>query len=555
MPPSHVGDMHSEEDTIQCKAAPKQLDSAEHHVDYIISTAPPPSTGQTEQRKAVTKTAGGAAIAGLGDLISAILRYITNVIMTHLVTQSIYGIFVETYTVVLVAGYASKLGLDSATVRFLSRYRAKGKRAQAAGLIRFATTLALLSGLISAALFYFLSSILAHAVYHKDLYILPFKEATLLIPLIGIQLVLASGLQALRVIKWKVYVDRLIQPAVTLVLLVVFYLFGLRLEALILGTICGFLASTLTGHFLLRKAAKQFIRDAPPQYEPKLWVRFAFPMFFNSMIRNILNSTDVLFLGAFAVTSQIGLYGAADRVSYFVVAPLIALNVIFSPIIAEYHARNQHKQLATMFKVVTKWSLTLSWPIFLCCLIFHDPILGIFGEKYTSADLVLIILAFGNLVDAGVGSVNYLLVMTGRPRIILINTVTTVIVNITLALVLIPRFGIIGAASAAALTVTILNLVGLIEVYCIMKIHPYRWDMLKPLIAGGVASNVGLKVMPLIHVGYGHFAIFGALILVGLFGIAYIFVLILLRFSEEDMMVIEMVYSRFGKKILTKQYK
>ncbi|HLG60491.1 MAG TPA: oligosaccharide flippase family protein [Ktedonosporobacter sp.] len=529
--------------------APKRSGRRQDYQDNnLISTSTRLITQQTDRLRAVKRTASGATIAGVGDIIAAILRYITNVVMTHLVAQSIYGIFIETYTVVLVIGYASKLGLDSAIVRFLSNYRAKGEKARAAGLIRFATTLALVSGLLCAGLFYLSSSILARVVYHRDGYILPFKEAALLIPLIGLQLVLASGLQALRAIKWKVYVDRLIQPAITLLLLLLFYWLGLRLEALILATICGFVASTFTGEWLLRRAARNFIQDAVPRYEQKQWMRFAFPMFFNSMIRNVLNSTDVLFLGAFVATSQVGLYGAADRVSYFVVAPLIALNVIFSPIIAEYHARNEHKPLATMFKVVTKWSLTLSWPVFLCCLVFHNAILGVFGDHYTAGGLVLITLALGNLVDAGVGSVNYLLTMTGRPRIILINTVGTVTVNITLALLLIPRFGVMGAALAAALTVMLLNGVGLMEVYWIMKIHPYRRDMWKPLLAGALTAIFGWMLLPIVHTGSGHLAILGALILVASFVLVYIALLAMLGFSEEDRIVFEMASARLRKK-------
>lgn len=549
MPPSPAGNDYPAENSLSINPVPETREGQQDQQGGEMNSPSTRSIVQWSARQnAVKKTAGGAAIAGVGDLIAAILRYVTNVVMTHLVTQSIYGLFIETYTVVLVIGYASKLGLDSATVRFLSNYRAKGERSRAAGLIRFATTLALVSGLVCAGLFYILSSLLAQIVYHRDTYVLPFREATLLIPLIGMQLVLASGLQALRMIKWKVYVDRLIQPTVALLMLLIFYLLGLRLEALILASICGFVASTFTGQLLLRKAAHKFIQEAKPEYEPKLWMRFAFPMFFNSMIRNILNSTDVLFLGAFVATGQIGLYGAADRVSYFVVAPLIALNVIFSPTIAEYHAHNEHKPLAALFKVVTKWSLTLSWPVFLCCLVFHDIILGVFGERYTAGGLVLITLAFGNLVDSGVGSVNYLLAMTGRPRIILINTVGTVVVNITLALLLIPRFGVMGAAVAAALTVTLLNSVGLVQVYWIMKIHPYRWDMYKPLLAGGVTSILGWTLLPLVHTTYGHAAIFEALTLVITFTLVYVALLALLGFSEEDKMAFEMVTTKLKKK-------
>ncbi len=173
-------------------------------------TIPSEQQALIDKRQAVTSTAGGAALAGAGDLVSSVVRYITNVAMTHIVTRAMYGIFIETSTVATVVGYAAKLGLDSATLHFLSTYRTKGERGLAAGVVRFATYLTVVASLICAALFYGASTFLAHTVYHKDVYELPFKEIALLIPLVGIQLVVASGLQALKAIKWKVYVDRLI---------------------------------------------------------------------------------------------------------------------------------------------------------------------------------------------------------------------------------------------------------------------------------------------------------------------------------------------------------
>lgn len=501
-----------------------------------------------EKRRAVASTAGGAAIAGLGDAASAVLRYVSTVLMTNLFPPAVYGLFVEANTVVTVLGYGAKLGLDSLILRYLSTYRAKEERGMAAGLVRFAVLVALLSGLIWGAAFFALAFVLAHSVFHKDIFALPFKEASLLVPFIGIQLVVASGLQAAKAIKWKVYVDRLIQPALTLLMLAVFYFLGLKLEALIFATVVGYLASSITGYLLLGKATKKFVCGTRPTYDFKTWLLFALPMFFNTMIRNVLNSTDVLFLGVLATQSQIAFYGAADRVSYFVVAPLLALNAIFSPMIAEYHAKGQKGQLESMFKVVTKWSFSLSWPIFLCFVVFHGAILGVFGKQYTQASLVLILLSLGNLVDAGVGSVNYLLVMTGRPRVILFNTVTTMVLNVTLAVLLVPRLTIVGAALAAALTVIILNVVALIEVYWFMRIQPYRWDTLKPVLAGGVAALVGWLLTHVIPVSYGHKAIFNALALVIPFMLVYVGILALLRFSEEDILVFQTVRTKFGKK-------
>src|SRR6202035_5751287 len=118
-------------------------------------------------------------------------------------------------------------------------------------------------------------------------------------------------------------------------------------------------------------------------------------------------------------------------------------------------------------------------------------ILSIFSRGYTAAGMVLIILSSGNLVDAGVGSVWTLLSMTGHARVILVNTVVTIIVNIGLAFWLVPRYNVIGAAVASTLAVIMLNIAGFIEVYCILKILTLRRDMLKPVAAGVGASMIG----------------------------------------------------------------
>lgn len=503
---------------------------------------------QSDQRQVITSTANSAAIAGVGDLISSVLKFVTNVVMTNIVSQSVYGIYITVYAAATIVGTIIVFGLDHTMVRFLSTYRARDERSLAAGLLRFIVWMTLISGLVCGALFYLSATTLAHLVYHQDAYTLPLREAALLVPLIALQPVLAGGLMALKAIKWKVYTDRLIQPGVSLILMGVFYLLGLQLQALLLATICGYLASAIAGQLLLGRASKRLIRDVVPRFEPKTWLHFALPLSFNSFVQNILNSTDVLFLAAFGTAAQVGLYAAADRVSFVVLMPLIALNTIFAPLIAENYAQGEHEQLVSMSKLVTKWAFSLSLPVFLCFCVFHEAILSIFSREYTAAGAVLIILSIANLIDAGVGSIGDLLVMTGHTRVILANTVVAITVNIGLSFLLVPRFNVIGAAVASAVALVIPNLAGLVEVYWILKILTFRRDMLKPVLAGGAASVVGLLLLRVIHVGYGYRALLGVLGLVIPFMLVYVLMLALLRFSEEDMMVFDAVWSRFGRK-------
>ena len=503
---------------------------------------------RSDQHKDITTTAGGAAIAGLGDLSYGVLRYATNVAMTHMVSPSVYGIFGEVYTAALILGWIAKLGFDGVLVRLLPAHRVKDERNLAGGLIRSATWIILTSGLVIGAAFFAFAAIIARQVYHDPSYGLPLQEVALLIPLMALQVVFSCGLLAFKEIKWKVYVDRLSQPVITLIALAIFYLLGWRMEALSFSAIVGFLCSVLIGQVVLGRVLKRFTGDTPPRYAPKVWACVAIPLFFSGLVHSILSSTDILFLSMFSTSVQAALYIVADRVSFFVAMPLLALNTIFLPMIAEYQANGKHEQLASMFKMVTKWSLSLSLPVFLCCLVFHEAILGVFGSQYTAGGLVLVILCFGNLVDAGTGSVLQMLSMTGRLRIVSINSIIAIIINIGLSLILVPPFNMLGAALAAALTVIMINGLCLIEVYCIMKIHPYRWDVCKPLIAGGAASLVGVLLLHFIHPDTGRLAIIETLGLIIPFALVYILVMVLLRFNNEDQIVFDAMLAKFGKK-------
>jgi O-antigen/teichoic acid export membrane protein len=320
------------------------------------------------------------------------------------------------------------------------------------------------------------------------------------------------------------------------------------MEALCFSTIGGYFCSVIIGQVALSKILKRDGYHVRPDYTPRIWLYTAVPILFSGMILSISNSADVLFLGVFATSVQAAIYIAADRVSSIVAMPLAALNMIFSPMIVEYHASEKYEQLADMLKLVNKWSLSLSLPMVLASFVFHDAILGIFGPQYTAGELVLIILCIGNTVNLGTSSVLKLLVVAGHLRLVLINSIITIGVNVVLSLILVPHFTILGAAVAAALTAVILNRICLTELYRIMKIHPYRWDMYKPLVAGCAAFAVGVGLVHFIHPGSGRFANIEELALLIPFAFVYCLVLVLLRFSKEDHIVLDAVLIRFGKK-------
>jgi O-antigen/teichoic acid export membrane protein len=497
-----------------------------------------------DRHQDITSMAGNAVLAGAGDFMNGTLRYVTNIMMTHMVSPAIYGIYGELYTAMIMLGWLANLGFDGVLVRLLPSYRVKNRQDLAGGLIHFTLWITLFSGLLVGGLVFTFASTITRLFYHDPSYQRPLQEMAFLIPVIALQLVISAGLQACKKIRWKVYVDRISQPTITLISLVILYLLGLRMEALSFSTIGGYFCSVLIGQTILSKILKRGNQYLRPGYTPQVWLYTAVPFLFNELIFSIINSADVLFLSLFATSVQAAIYLAADRVNSLVAMPLNALNMIFTPMIVEYNASKQHEQLAGMLKLVTKWSLSLSLPVCLAGFVFHDAILGIFGPQYRAGGLALIILCIGNVVNAGTGPVLQVLAAIGHLRIVSLNSIITIGMNILLSLILVPRFNIIGAALAVTLTAVILNGICLVEVYKIMKIHPYRWDMYKPLVAGCAALITGFALLHFIHPGSGRLAAVENLALLIPFALVYCLIMALLRFSKEDQVVIDAILAK-----------
>jgi O-antigen/teichoic acid export membrane protein len=503
---------------------------------------------QADQRKGITATAKGAGIAGFGSLMGIALRYVTNIAMTHMVSPAIYGAFGEIYAAVSLLGGLANLGFVGTVTYLLPAYRVKGERDLASGLVRFSTRITLISGFLFGALLFAFAPVIARVFYHTPSYELILRELAPLISLGPITFIYLGGLQAFKEIKWKVSIE-LGLSLIPLIALVIFYLLGWRLEALSFSAISAFVWSVLIGRIVFSKILKRFTGNAAPRYTPRPWFGFALPLLFSEQIFIIANTTDILFLSIFATPAQAGIYIAANRVSNIVIIPLGALNIIALPLMAEYYAKGKREQLESMFKLVTKWSLSLSLPVCLCCLVFHDAILGIFGPQYTAGWPALVVLCLGNLVNVGTGLVLQLLSIAKRLRVVSIDSITHLILNVGLCFILVPRFNILGAALASALADVLVNVLITIQVYWIMKLHPYRWDVCKPLLAGGVASIVGMLLLHFVHFqpGLGYFAILEQLGLIIPFILVYVLVMMLLRFSKEDRIVFNAVLTRFGR--------
>jgi O-antigen/teichoic acid export membrane protein len=209
-----------------------------------------------------------------------------------------------------------------------------------------------------------------------------------------------------------------------------------------------------------------------------------------SFLEFLISQADRVLIGFYLDAREVGIYAVAGALVTFVPIMLQSVNQIFSPTIADLHARQQHELLGRIFQTLTKWILGLTVPLAAVMIIFAAPLMRIFGHDFEVGWPVLVIGTLGQLVNCGVGSVGYLLLMSGNQRRLMRIQLVMATVMVGLNLLLIPRWGIIGAAVGAAVTTIVTNMWNLRAVRRSLGLSPYNRSYLQLLLplAGALAS-------------------------------------------------------------------
>lgn len=531
-------------------------------VDLLINQQGQPKINMQSE---VTGTAGAAGLVGLGNIVGSVLKYGCNFLIQYGFGPAVYGLYTLSLSLINLITSIFNLGLDDAMVRYVAIYRGKNKSSPLQGLVIFCTLLAGLAGLVAAILLLFFTPYLVHiwsllrpgqSANNKDtlLKLMPLLQLMApLIPLLCMQVIWFAGLRGFKAFKFRVLATSVVQPALQLALLFAVLVFFRYTIGIALALLASTLVSTILAlNFLLR----QVVKVATPEreeYRLREWLTFATINFLTAIIDTVLDSIDTLLLASFSVAkTQLGLYGASIRLSAFISLPLLSLNNVFAPTIAELHSKGEKARLETMFKAITKWAITFSFPIFLITVLFSPYLLSLSGKDFIPAWPLVIAFALGNLLNSGTGSVGYMLLMTGYNKLSFINSLVAIAVNVVLGIILTPRYGAMGTAISTGLAICALNSMRLLQVRLLLKMQPYRLDTLKPIIAGLISSiftGAGLYFLSQMkwHVVLGHAIISAQLALIPVFLASYIGLLILFKGSPEDEIVMKALRKKFSR--------
>ena len=154
--------------------------------------------------------------------------------------------------------------------------------------------------------------------------------------------------------------------------------------------------------------------------------------------------------------------------------------------------------MAQMLRRVSYWNLAVALPILGSMAVLREPLLALFGRGYEAGAAPLVLLALGQLVLNAAGPLTAVINLSGHPRVTLFDNALVFGANLVLCIILVPRYGMAGAAASTLIALCSVTLLQVGQVARLFRIHPFRDDQLRCLAAGGVAAlaTAALTLLP-----------------------------------------------------------
>ena len=189
----------------------------------------------------------------------------------------------------------------------------------------------------------------------------------------------------------------------------------------------------------------------------------AIPFLAIALTSFMLLSADIWILGALGSGTDVAVYGAASKLVTFVAMPLLIVNLVLPPIVAEMYAQGKMSQLERTLRTFSTLAGVPSLLVLAVFMLLGGPILGLVYSKpiYSSetAVLVLLILSAAKLTAVWAGSCGLVLQFTGHQTSMLRVSLLTSPLFFVVAILATQRYGPVGVACAAGATTALQNVI------------------------------------------------------------------------------------------------
>jgi O-antigen/teichoic acid export membrane protein len=407
----------------------------------------------------------GGMVSFIAKLVAVPISLLTSFILAKYYGAETVGDLALITSFLTISSLFVTIGLDSSLIRFIPEQLSKHGFFGVRVIFLNAVKIVILTGFLVTLICLYSVSLLATQLFkninlEQWLYV-----ATFLIVIVSLSNISTAVVRSLQRVE-LLSILQLLQPFLWLTFLVVmtrwFYSVDGPFYTYFLSLTIAAMASTVVV-FKLFGYKKNLKKQADHvMYSPSEMLEISWPMFLIGGMGLVISQTDILMLGAMTKSEDVGVYAIVMKLGLAVNFILTSINMVLGPKFAELYYRGDMEGLVSVAKKSSKLIFYCTAPFLLVLVVLGKPILGFFGEEFISGYTTLCFIALGQFINAICGSVGYFMNMTGNQKLFCRIIFSAALLNIVLNLLLIPLYGITGAAIASLLSVCLWNIVTLV---------------------------------------------------------------------------------------------
>lgn len=461
-----------------------------------------------------------------GQGLGRVLNYTTQIILARMYGPAQLGFYALGIIMIGIAKLAAEFGLSGAVIRFVAQYQAEGDTSRVRGTIMLSLGASFALSLAISVSIFLGAGLLAEGVFSEPALTAVFRAFSVSIPFFTVMSVALAATEGFQTVKYSTLVREIIQPAAHLILIVAFYLLGAQILGPVVSYAISMAGSAILALFYLWRIFPALLdRSVPAKSETGEMLNVSAPMFAAVSLEYINNWTPVTLLGVLATSEAVGVYSAAIRTALLSSVVYVAFTSIFAAMISSLYRRGMLGELSALYQEVSRWIFTCGIAVFLLTALLSKDIMATFGGEFVIGWTAIVIIACAQLFNSSIGATEHTLLMTGHQKIYMMAFLMSAVVNFALCFVLIPAYGVNGAALSAAASICVASVATLAALRKLLGFWPYHTGYAKPAAAGIATAAVYFLVSWLLPVPQGVLSI---LILAPLIGAVFVGALLLL---------------------------
>ncbi|MBS3083578.1 flippase [Candidatus Pacearchaeota archaeon] len=428
-------------------------------------------------------------------VLSKLLTWIYRVLIARFYGPESYGIYSILIMILSLFVTFGSLGFIDGLFRFVPKYIGENKKRYAKYLVNYSIFALIISGVISAILLYLFSDYFAIHLFKDIKFSRLLKIFSPLILVWMFSNLFLTLINSFEKIGWHSLLSDVLSNLSRLIIIIFLILIGFSRNAIFISYGLSLIILFIASYFVFRYFSSRILigKKIPENVKKEIrkdFISYSWPVIFSGSIGKLNFWTDSLIIGFFLAPLQVGFYNAAVPIALLLHIIPELFYPLFLPLITRTIASKNNLVARDISKQLGKWIFMINLPIFLFLFIFPGVFINfIFGKEFLIAEYSLRILSVGAFISSFLYMSQRLLLVYGKSQVLLMNSIIAFISNIILNIILVPKYGIMGAAIATSSVWIVLGIIFTIQSSKFTSIISLRRNMITILL---------LSIIPLI---------------------------------------------------------